>query len=558
MANKQINQLPADTALTATDKFAIQEAGGTTKNVTGQMISDFVESNLPTPPTGDNIYNSNGTIETDRIVEVDDKSLTFRSKIGVEGAIFFDLDSEESGVEYVSGTIPTGDYGGVPQKSTSGSGIDAQFYVTYSGDVYAYLFGIPGNFSSGSGYEVGDTIILSGANLGGVDGIDDMTIIVTKLFLLQEFQIKVNDTVARIGYGSEEFIPGGVIPAFGKSDPPSIEVQSYTGTVIMFDGSVTQDSTSGSGIDAEFSIYVDDVDGLSFGNPFILNGGSGYEVGDTITILGSQIGGTDGVDDIVFEVLVVTVEIVEFNGNKVETVETGVNITGPLVTTDAITIIENTNRYELNVTPTGSGDTITVEIDPVSDNLDINASSGLGSSRYIQSSYNIRKEVRSISYNQGSTFSLDDNINMNVLNNSDVSVALEFEASTGIFNIKFGNEGILTLRRLDSQKQVTTDASPTTGAVISNGFDSQIVTVKAIVTALNSDNSKAYFAELTGAFKTISGVLSQIGTTELLEKTQFTTATSRFNISAGVTTIQVIGEAATNITWTVTCEYTIQ
>ena len=42
MANKQITQLPNKSSVEATDKFAIQEVGGTTKNVTAQMISDYV------------------------------------------------------------------------------------------------------------------------------------------------------------------------------------------------------------------------------------------------------------------------------------------------------------------------------------------------------------------------------------------------------------------------------------------------------------------------------------------------------------------------------------
>lgn len=42
MANKQITQLPNKSSVEANDKFAIQEVGGTTKNVTAQMISDYV------------------------------------------------------------------------------------------------------------------------------------------------------------------------------------------------------------------------------------------------------------------------------------------------------------------------------------------------------------------------------------------------------------------------------------------------------------------------------------------------------------------------------------
>lgn len=46
MANKQINQLDNAASLLATDKLPIQTAGFLTKNVTGQQIKEFVNSNI--------------------------------------------------------------------------------------------------------------------------------------------------------------------------------------------------------------------------------------------------------------------------------------------------------------------------------------------------------------------------------------------------------------------------------------------------------------------------------------------------------------------------------
>ncbi len=51
MANKTINQLPTGTALQATDRFAVQDIIGQTKNITGQMLSDFVGGGGGTPLT---------------------------------------------------------------------------------------------------------------------------------------------------------------------------------------------------------------------------------------------------------------------------------------------------------------------------------------------------------------------------------------------------------------------------------------------------------------------------------------------------------------------------
>jgi hypothetical protein len=68
---------------------------------------------------------------------------------------------------------------------------------------------------------------------------------------------------------------------------------------IDYSDAVTQDSTTGAGVGA--AILIDIVAGTTSVN-LTFNPGQGYQVGDLITILGSQVGGSDGVDDVILQV----------------------------------------------------------------------------------------------------------------------------------------------------------------------------------------------------------------------------------------------------------------
>ena len=63
---------------------------------------------------------------------------------------------------------------------------------------------------------------------------------------------------------------------------------------------VMQSSTDGSGSGAVFNISSDAFG--NYGSPIIVNPGSGYETSDTINILGSSLGGADGVNDLILQV----------------------------------------------------------------------------------------------------------------------------------------------------------------------------------------------------------------------------------------------------------------
>jgi len=98
--------------------------------------------------------------------------------IGAAGAVV------ATGIEAVdntsiTGSVPSGSatYTGVAQKSTSGSGIGAEFSVTISAGSASFAI-----TNVGSGYTNSDTITISGADIGGVDGAGDLTIDVQTVY----------------------------------------------------------------------------------------------------------------------------------------------------------------------------------------------------------------------------------------------------------------------------------------------------------------------------------------------------------------------------------------
>ena len=138
----------------------------------------------------------------------------------------------------------------VVQTSTSGSGTSAEFTVTASSGDYTVTV-----TNVGSGYAVGDTILIEGQNVGGTQTTNDITLTVTHL------------------------------------QGASVGTATHTGE--------TQTATSGSGSNAQFTVVTD---GSGNYDVSVTAVGSGYAVGDTLTIAGTGIGGTSPANDIVLTV----------------------------------------------------------------------------------------------------------------------------------------------------------------------------------------------------------------------------------------------------------------
>ncbi|NDG29667.1 hypothetical protein EB118_06185 [bacterium] len=161
----------------------------------------------------------------------------------------------------------------VPVKSTSGSGTGATFNIaktgtgtTYSGITVANL---------GSDYAVGDTITLSGANLDGVDGTNDLTFTVT--------------AATKNSLGGQA---AGSTPA------------SISGTAVntaQTRTNVPVKSSTGGGEDALFSVTKTGTGVVYFGvTTATLTSGTYPADGSTIVLSGADLGGVDGTNDLTF------------------------------------------------------------------------------------------------------------------------------------------------------------------------------------------------------------------------------------------------------------------
>jgi hypothetical protein len=103
----------------------------------------------------------------------------------------------------------------------------------------------------------------------------------------------------------------------------------------------------------------------------------------------------------------------------------------------------------------------------------------------------------------------------------------------------------------------TTNATPLSMYGINFGITNSVITIEAVVNGWGATNSKAYGAKLFGTFKNAGGTVTQLSTTDKSEKTDFSTATSDFNISGTNVQIRVTGEALTDINWASRFNYQI-
>mgnify|MGYP001484970417 CR=1 FL=1 len=198
----------------------------------------------------------------------------------------------------------------VVQTSTSGSGTSAEFTVVASSGDYTVTV-----TDVGSGYAVGDTILIEGQNIGGTQGTHDLTLTITHL------------------------------------QGASVGTATHTGE--------TQTATSGSGSNAEFTVVTDGDGGYTVD---VTTVGSGYAVGDTITIAGTGIGGTSPANDLVLT-------ITQLSGTSVGPVKiytglTQTSTSGSGSNAEFSVGVDLIGGYSVDVTAIGSGyavnDTITI------------------------------------------------------------------------------------------------------------------------------------------------------------------------------------------------------
>ena len=228
-------------------------------------------------------------------------------------------------------TSVTKSYNGVAQSATTGTGIDATFNVTRVGSTYSVTV-----LNGGSSQTPGDVITLSGVDLGGTTPANDLTLTVDEVDINNAITLfsAVTGTATGSGgiftigaaTGTGNYV-GGLIDTIDFISGDSISGErSYTGII--------QDSTSGSGSGATFDITT----ALGIYDVIITDPGSTYAFDDTITILGTQLGGATPANDLVLTVTSASafgggVQSVNTAGTPSSVDDTFTSLTGTNVTT---------------------------------------------------------------------------------------------------------------------------------------------------------------------------------------------------------------------------------
>lgn len=169
-----------------------------------------------------------------------------------------------------------------------------------------------------------------------------------------------------------------------------------------------------------------------------------------------------------------------------------------------------------------------------------------------------------------------DGANIAVLNIDPTSVDFASTDGTNLAEISVRNDGKL-IRQTNHDRLDIAQTGSSTGSQMSREIKTGWVTetlnatpfnianvilystncvywVRAEVIGRRDDNAFVYYGHLNAAFKYGTGVgqMIQISTTDIIEKTTFTTATSNIITDGDNIYVQITGEAATDIVWTVT------
>jgi hypothetical protein len=216
----------------------------------------------------------------------------------------------------VSGTATgAATFSSIAQSSTSGNGSGAAFTISTNG---SGTYSLDSNWR-GQGYQIGDTVTISGSSLGGLDIVNDLTLTVTRLYPRSYSATQSSTTGSGSGaifsissdslgnYSVTEITTFGENYALndqvtiagsniGGADTQNDATLTLTSVGATTFNNVTQASTSGNGSGANFTISIDGSGNYSVAS--INAGGSGYEPDDTITVSGASLGGASPANDL--------------------------------------------------------------------------------------------------------------------------------------------------------------------------------------------------------------------------------------------------------------------
>ena len=242
--------------------------------------------------------------------------------VTVPGNIFNNSTSPANDVT-ITVTEIADTYGDVTQTSTSGTGTGALWNINKEGTTYTSVTqALAADSTIGDGYALNDTITISGTSLGGSSPANDLTITITEIAkVYSDLPVtgSVAGTLATFGlvklgtsYSSLVIVDSGDGYAVGETltvDGTNLDATTVTNDATFEVSQVgktytglSQSSTTGIGSNAVFTVTKTVETGTGSYTVIIDNGGTGYNGGDEIRILGTQLGGLTPANDLVMTV----------------------------------------------------------------------------------------------------------------------------------------------------------------------------------------------------------------------------------------------------------------
>ena len=290
----------------------------------------------------------------------------------VNGAINASISgTAASGINSVTAggtSTGTASFTNVSQSLTSGNGSGARFNISADG---AGNYNVGGISAAGNGYQIGESITIAGASLGGTNGVNDLNLTVSALTAASYSVTQSSTTGSGSGavfnltldsngnyavsdiptFGSNYALNDRVVIAgsnLGGADADNDATLTLTAVGATTIANVTQSSTTGTGSGAIFTIALDGAGNYSVNS--IDAAGTNYEEGDSITISGDNLGGTSPLND-----LTISVEDIEtlsgailhlddlsvIRNDAPPTVISGINVSTKNSATEAITVISD-------------------------------------------------------------------------------------------------------------------------------------------------------------------------------------------------------------------------
>ena len=242
--------------------------------------------------------------------------------ITVPGNIFNNSTSPENDVSITVVEVAD-EYLSVAQTSTSGTGSGALWDINKEGSTYTQVTqALLADSTIGDGYALNDTITIAGTSLGATTPAEDLTITVTEIAkVYSDLQVtgSASGTLGTFGivklgttYSSLVIVDSGDGYAVGETltidgadldgtSPANDATFNITQIEKTYTG-LSQDTTSGTGTGATFNITKNvELAGGTY-SVVVATGGSGYNGGDEVRILGTQLDGTSPANDLVMTV----------------------------------------------------------------------------------------------------------------------------------------------------------------------------------------------------------------------------------------------------------------